>query len=147
MTTTMNGIRRKKSAGSRHGARSRARGQEGFGLIEAIVAIVIGAIGLLAVAGLQLASATQARIAESRTTQAFCAQQVFEEVHREGYAAAVSRTYTATVDGRSYTVTVNVSNSALKVKRVIAQVPAMGSVNARTFEMRIYEPRPVPAGP
>ena len=111
------------------------------------VAIAIGAIGLLAVAGLQLASATQARIAEWRTTQALCVQQVFEEVHREGYAAAVSRTYTATVDGQSYTVTVNVSNSALKVKRVIAQVPAMGSVNARTFVTRIYEPRPVPAGP
>ena len=143
----MGSIRRKASAGSSQGTRRSLRDQEGFGLIEVIVAIAVGTIGLLAIAGLQLAAATQGRIGEWRTTQAFCAQQVFEEVHREGYAAAVSRAYTATVDGRSYTVTVNVSNTALRVKSVNALVPAMGSVNARKFVTRIYEPRPVPAGP
>lgn len=119
----------------------------GFGMIEVLVAITIGAIGVLAIAGLQTGAATQSRLAEGRTAQALIAQQVFEEVHREGYAAAVGRTYAVSVAGRPYNVSTTVSNAAIRVRRVIVHVPAVGSVRARNFTMRIHDPRPMPAGP
>lgn len=111
------------------------------------MAITIGAIGVLAIAGLQTGAATQKRLAEGRTTQALIAQQVFEEVHREGYAAAVSRTYAVSVAGRPYNVSTTVSNVALRVRRVIVHVPTVGSVPARNFTLRIHDARSMPAGP
>ena len=119
----------------------------GFGLIEVIVAITVGAIGILAIAGLQVSAATQGRIAEARTTQVLAAQEIFEELHRQGYGTATSGAYPVTVDGRSYTVNVVVSDASLRVRRVVAQVPAVGPLGARTFETRIYERRPIPAAP
>ena len=123
------------------------KGDEGFGLVEVMIAMAIGSIGILAVAGLQIAAATQSRVAEWRTTQALAAQQVFEQIHRGGYAAAASGSYMTTVGGDSIAVALTVSNSALRVRQLSVVVPAMGSVNARTFVRRLYQPRPLPASP
>ncbi len=138
------GIRRRGRRSSRW---SRARNQQGFGLVEMLIASTIGGIGILAVAGLQLAAATQGRIAQWRTHQALVAQEVFEEIQRQGYAAATSGQYTASVDGTTYRVSVSVVQTSVRVKQVMAQVPAMGTVNSQMFVTRIYEPRPVPAAP
>ena len=112
-----------------------------------MVSSTIGSIGLLALAGLQLATATQSRIGEWRTEQALAAQQVFEEIQQKGYASAAGGAFTANVDGYAHRVTVSVSSPALRVKQITAVVAPIGSISAQTFVTRIYERRPVPAGP
>lgn len=142
----MQGIR---TGRARHANRFRGvlSDQDGFGLMEMMVASTIGGIGFLAVAGLQLAAATQGRIAEWRTSQAFAAQQVFEEVNRQGYAAASGGTFTTTVGGYSYAVNVSVANTAIRVKEVTALVPAVGTLTSQTYVTRLYQTRAVPVAP
>ncbi|MFW6088294.1 MAG: type IV pilus modification PilV family protein, partial [Gemmatimonadota bacterium] len=49
--------------------RATIRDEKGFGLVETMIAITILVIGLLAVSGLSLATAAQARIADLRSDQ------------------------------------------------------------------------------
>lgn len=127
--------------------RRTVRDDSGFGLIEMMVSTTVGGVGLLALAGLQLATATQSRIAEWRTEQALAAQQVFEEINQKGFAAATSSAFNANVDGQAHRVTVTVLTTQPRVKRVTAVVAPIGAVSAQTFVTRIYDVRPVPAAP
>lgn len=140
---------RERRSIARANARLRARigSERGFGLIEVMVATTIGTIGILAVGGLQLAAATQSRIAEWRTGQALAAQQVFERINSQGYAGASSGSFSTQVDGFTYTVNVVVTTPTLRVKQLTATVGARGSVSARAFMTRIYDQRPVPTSP
>ncbi len=119
----------------------------GFGLVEVLVALAVGSIGILAVAGLHVAAVTQSRIAEWRTTQTVAADQVFEDFIRNGYGAATSGTVATTVRGDTVNVNVTVTNSGIRVRQVTVRVPAIGSVSARTFVRRIYQRRPLPVAP
>lgn len=121
--------------------------ESGFGLVEMLVAITIGAVGLMALAGVQLAAASQMRIAEWRTEQALVAQEVFELINERGYAAATGGSYNMMVDGSPRRVNVSITSPALRVKEIRAVVAPIGGVSARTFVTRIYDVRPVPAGP
>ena len=126
---------------------ARFRGEEGFGLVETLIALTILVIGLLAVSGLTLASAAQARIADWKSEQATAGQLALETVQQEGFAAAVSGADTVTVDGHDYVVTLTVTEITTKVKEVEAEVAAVGSIPARTFRTRLYQPRPLPLPP
>ena len=119
----------------------------GFGLVETLIALTILVIGLVAVSGLSLASADQARIANWRTEQAAAAQIVLEEVQNEGFTAAASRTDTATVAGHDYEVEIAVSDLTGRVKEVAISVAGVGDVGSRTFTTRMYKPRPLPDPP
>lgn len=129
------------------GVRRLVRSEGGFGLVEVLVAAVLGSIGFLAIASMQLGTLTQGRIADARTTQALVAQQVLEEVLRQGYAAASTGNQTTTVDGQPYTVRITVTNTAIRVKRVAVTVPGPGTMTAQTYITRIHERRPVPSVP
>jgi Tfp pilus assembly protein PilV len=118
--------------------------EAGFGLVETLIALTILVIGLVAVSGLSLASADQARIANWRSQQAAAAQIVLEEVHGEGWAAAASHMDTATVSGHDYLVKVDVSEISSRVKQVTIAVAAVGDVDSRTFTTRLYKARPLP---
>ncbi len=121
------------------------RGDErGFGLVEALIAVTILVVGLLAVSGLTLASATQVRLAKWQTEQTTAGQLVLEKVEREGFAAAADQTDTVTVDGHDYVVTVTVTNVSATVKDVSAQVAGVGSLSPRVIRTRLYQPRPLP---
>lgn len=123
------------------------RDEAGFGLVETLIALTILVIGLVAVSGLSLASADQARIANWRSQQAAAAQIVLEEVQSEGWDAAVGRTDTATVSGQDYEVSVAVSQPSSRVKEITIGVAGVGDVGARTFTTRMYKPRPLPDPP
>lgn len=127
--------------------RSRLRDESGFGLVEMLVATTIASIGLLAVAGLQLSVATQARIAAWRTNQALAAQEVFERLNEAGYASVVSGSDSATVDGTVYRVNLSVTTPVVRVKQVTATVAGVGSLSARSYVTRIHDRRSVPAAP
>lgn len=123
------------------------RPEDGFGLVEALIALTILVIGLLAVSGLTLASATQARIADWKSEQATAGQLALEAVRRQGFAAAASGSRTITVDGHEYAVTLTVTEISTKVKEVEAEVNAVGTLQARTFTTLLYQPRPLPLPP
>lgn len=123
------------------------RGEAGFGLIEAMIALVMLAIGLIAVAGLALTVAAQTRLAAWQTDQALVGQLVLERVHREGYAAATSGTETVSMGGNAYSVTLTVTNPSPRVKQVDALVSGVGTLDPKTFTTRLYQPRPLPPAP
>jgi Tfp pilus assembly protein PilV len=121
--------------------------ESGFGLVETLIALTILVIGLVAVSGLSLASADQARIANWRSQQTAAAQMILEEVHNEGWDAAASHTDTATVSGHEYAVKVDVSRISTRVKEVTIAVAGVGDIDSRTFTTRMYKPRPLPDPP
>jgi len=127
------------------------RDDTGFGLVETLIALTILVIGLVAVSGLSLASADQARIANWRSQQAAAAQMVMEEIQSDGWSAAVSHMDTATVAGHDYEVKVDVSDISSRVRQVTLGVAGVGDIGGRTFTTRLYKPRPLPdpepAGP
>lgn len=118
--------------------------ESGFGLVEMLVATTVAMVGLLSVAGLQLAVATQARLAAWRTNQAVAAQEVFERLNEAGYASVVTGSDSVAVDGQVYRVNLVVTTPSNRVKRVQATVAAAGSLGPATFITRIHDRRPVP---
>ena len=120
------------------------RDESGFGLVETMIALTILVIGLVAVSGLSLASADQARIANWRSQQAAAAQIVLEDVQIEGWGAAISGMDTVSVAGHDYPVKIDVSRVSSRVKQVTIGVAAVGDVGTRTYTTRLYKPRPLP---
>jgi type II secretory pathway pseudopilin PulG len=124
--------------------RSATQNEDGFGLVETLIAFTILVIGLLAVSGLTLASATQARIADRWSDIATAGQVVIETVQLRGYDSAVSGTDTVSVGGKDYPVTLTVANVSSRVREVQAVVDGSGPTSTRTFTARVYRPRPLP---
>jgi prepilin-type N-terminal cleavage/methylation domain-containing protein len=124
--------------------RDRIADERGFGLVEALIALTILAIGLVAVCGLSLATAAQARIANWRTRQATAAQIVLEDVQKDGWDSAVSRADTVSLSGHDYTVTIGVTDISSRVKQVTVVVRGVGDMDSRIFTTRLYKPRPLP---
>lgn len=120
------------------------RGEDGFGLVESLIALTILVIGLVAVSGLSLASADQARIANWRSQQTAAAQMVLEELQEEGWAAAASHMDTVTIYGHPFPVKVEVSRVTPRVKAVTVGVAGVGELDGRVFRTRLYKPRPLP---
>jgi Tfp pilus assembly protein PilV len=118
---------------------------DGFGIVEALIAITILVIGVLAVSGLTLASAAQARIADWQADQATAGQLALEEVQRQGFAAAASGADTVTISGHDFVVTLTVTSLTPRVKQVQAQVAGVGDLSAQTFTTRLYRVRSLPA--
>ncbi|MFQ5890056.1 MAG: hypothetical protein ACE5JR_08380 [Gemmatimonadota bacterium] len=123
------------------------RDEAGFGLVEAMIALIMLAIGLMAITGLAMTVASQTRLAAWQTDQALAGQEALERIHRGGYAAAVSGVDTITLGGNTYFVTLTVTNPSARVKQVDAVVPGVGTLQARSFSTRLYQPRPLPGPP
>lgn len=121
----------------------RVFGQDGFGIVETLVALTIAAFGMLAVAGLHVAVVQQQRIAAWRTGQTLAAQQVFEEMQSLGFTAA-SRSDTVSIGGVTYTVSSAVTTSSSRVRQIVSQVSGVGTVGPRVFTTRVYRRRLYP---
>ncbi len=126
---------------------ARLEDESGFGLVETLIALSIFVIALVAVSGLTVASADQARIAAWRTQQATAAQIVLEEIQTEGWWSAVSRVDTATVGDKDFAVKVAVSRVSSRVKNVQIVVPGVGTADTVVYRTRLYKPLPLPSPP
>ena len=126
-------------------ARANLRREDGFGIVETLIAFTILVIGLLAVSGLTLASSTQARIADRWSDIATAGQLTIETVQFRGYDSATSGTDTVSVGGRDYPVTLTVTKVSSRVREVVAVVDGTGPASVRTFTARVYRPRSLPA--
>jgi len=125
-------------------ARATLRREDGFGIVETLIAFTILVIGLLAVSGLTLASSAQARIADRWSDMATAGHLTIETVQFRGYDSAVNRTDTVSVGGRDYPVTLTVRNVSSRVREVQAVVDGAGPATVRTFTARVYRPRSLP---
>ena len=127
--------------------REKASDQRGFGLIEALIAVTLLVIGLLAVSGLTLATAAQARIADLRSDQMITGQTVIEDMRRAGFDSAVSGVDTVTTGNRVFYVTrtVTVANTRTKLINV-SIAPATGGLTTRNFNTVIHDKRSLPNG-
>ncbi|MEK6253294.1 MAG: prepilin-type N-terminal cleavage/methylation domain-containing protein [Gemmatimonadales bacterium] len=125
--------------------------ESGFGLVETLIALTILVIGLIAVSGLSLASASQARTANWRSQQAAAAQMVLEDVQRRGWWSATSRADTVTVAGHEFPVNIGVTDVTKRVKQVTLVVAGIGDADTVIYRTRLYKsiplPDPVPVGP
>jgi prepilin-type N-terminal cleavage/methylation domain-containing protein len=121
--------------------------ESGFGLVEMLIALTILVVGLVAVSGLSLASADQARIANWRSQQAAAAQIVLENIQSEGFAAAAGGMDTVSIAGHEYAVKVAVSQISSRVKQVSIAVAGVGDVGSVAYSARLYKPRPLPDPP
>jgi hypothetical protein len=125
-------------------ARARIRSDQGFGIVETLIAFTILVIGLLAVSGLTLASSTQARVADRWNDVATAGQIAIEMVQFRGYDSATNRTDTVSVSGKDYPVTLTVTRISSRVREVQAVVDASGPASMRTFTARVHRPRSLP---
>lgn len=117
-----------EGAGVEPGSARKALGDEaGVTLIELMIALFVLAVGLLAVAGMAGAVATQTRMAGSVAGQTAAGQEVLESLQVKGYAdTAMTTGYhnPRQVDMNSYTYNVEytVTLEATDLKRVTAVV-------------------------
>jgi len=128
--------------------RNALRDELGFGLVETMIAITILVIGLLAVSGLSLATAAQARIADLRSDQMSAGRSTLEEIRQMDFADVDTRVDTVTAGGRTFYVTSTVVVLNRRSKQVTVSVaPAATGLTTRTLETVIHDPRSLPASP
>ena len=127
--------------------RGRASEESGFGLVEALIAVTLLVIGLLAVSGLTLATAAQARIADLRSDQMITGQKAIEDLRRAGFDSAVSGVDTVTTGGRVFYVTRTVTAANARTKLInVSIAPATGGLTTRNFNTAIHDKRSLPNG-
>ena len=97
--------------------------QEGFTLIELMIAIVILSVGLLGMATLTGSIVQKNKLSNDLTAATTLAQDKLEEVRANGYASAVSETKTACAgDFSEYQREVTVSTLSAGIKQVTVKV-------------------------
>lgn len=124
--------------------------EAGFGLIEALIAFLILAVGLMAVAGIALSVAAQTRDAAYTTDQDQAAQQVLEIMATADYSSVTAggtSDTTVSVGGRNYAVTRTVTQVNPRTKRVKVTVPGQGDDPSETMVTYVTQPRTPPSSP
>ena len=124
------------------------RDERGFGLVEAMIAMTILVIGLLAVSGLSLATAAQARIADLRSDQMVAGQAAIERVRSLDFGSVASAVDTVASGGRQFVVTTTVTSLSKRTKEVAVDVaPLSGGLQTRSFSTVLHNPRSLPSAP
>lgn len=121
----------------------------GFGLVEALVAFVVLAVGLLAVAGIALSVAAQTRDAAFVTDRDLAAHQVLEVAATAGYArlSPGTKDTTVTVGTTVYTVTRTVEQASPRTRKVTVQIPGRGDEGGEIMTTFLHAPRALPSPP
>ena len=118
--------------------------EEGFGLVEALIALIILAVGLLAIAGITLSVSAQARAGVDTTAQVLAGQQVLEAMVEEGYGNVPTTDTTVTVGNRTFTVSRSVTATGTRWQEIEVQVQGTGDRPAETLVTRLHAPRAPP---
>jgi prepilin-type N-terminal cleavage/methylation domain-containing protein len=99
-----------------------ASGNDGFGLLETLVAITVLTIGLLAASGLSSSATRLVTSASVLADQTAAAEAVFERIRQAGYAAALSGADTVVVGSARYGVEITVTNWSPTAKEIVLTV-------------------------
>lgn len=122
-------------------------GQAGVTLLELLVAIVILAVGLLALAGMAGAVATQTRMGGNVTGQTAAAQEVLEDLQTMDFGDVSSGSRQVTVASYTYTVSYQVTQPRTNLKEVVAVVEGTRELppdTLRTLVANREGPAPIP---
>ena len=125
--------------------RKRIDGEAGFGLVEALLAAIILAFGLLAVAGLSMTTAGHERLARWQTDQAMAAQLVLAQAYQQDFDSVSSGSADIAVGEHTYRVILTVTDISSRVKQVDAAVSGVGPLEGKTFSTRLYARRQLPS--
>lgn len=118
--------------------------ERGFGLIEALIALIILSVGLLAIAGIALSVSAQTRAGVNTTAQVLAGQQVLEAMVQEGYGSVPTGDTTVTVGSRTFIVDRSISASGSRWQEIQVQVESMGDQAAETITTRVHAKRAPP---
>lgn len=123
---------------------SRLASEDGFGLVEALVALIILAVGLLAIAGIALSVSAQARAGVNTTGQVLAGQQVLEAMVQAGYGSVPTGDTTVTVGNRTFTVGRSITATGTRWQEIEVRVEGIGDQPAETLMTRLHAPRSPP---
>jgi len=118
--------------------------EAGFGLVEALIAAIVLAIGLMAVAGLSMTTAGHERLARWQSDQAMAAQLALARAYQQDFDSVSSGSTDIDVGEHTYRVTLAVTDISARVKQVDAAVSGVGPLDSKTFSTRLYAPRQLP---
>lgn len=118
--------------------------EKGFGLVEALVALIILSVGLLAIAGIALSVSAQTRAGVDTTAQVIAGQQVLETMVQQGYGNVSTGDTTVRVGRRTFTVGRSITASGVRWQEIEVQVEATGDRPARTLTTRLHARRAPP---
>lgn len=121
--------------------------QRGFSLVEGLVAVVVFAIGVLAVATVAAHAGQLSTKSAVATDQTLAAEQVFALLRQEDFDAVSSGEETVQVGDHTYTVERDVTQLSSDTKRVVAVVSGVASFPADTFETVLHRPTGYPSSP
>lgn len=125
--------------------REHIKGEAGFGLVEALIAAIVLAIGLLAVAGLSMTTAGHERLARWQSDQAMAAQLALARAYQQDFDSVSSGSTDIDVGEHRYRVTLAVTDISARVKQVDAAVSGVGPLESKTFSTRLYARRQLPS--
>jgi Tfp pilus assembly protein PilV len=118
--------------------------EKGFGLVEALVALIILSVGLLAIAGIALSVSAQTRAGVDTTAQVIAGQQVLETMVQQGYGNVSTGDTTVRVGHRTFTVGRSITASGVRWQEVEARVESTGDRPAQTLTTRLHARRAPP---
>lgn len=124
-----------------------SRTEDGFGLVEAMVAVVVFAVGVLSVAAVAAHAAQLSTRSAVTTDQTLAASQVFALLRQEEFDAVTSGEETVPVGDHTYTVDREVTQLSTDTKRVVAVVSGVATFPADTFETVLHRSGGYPSSP
>ena len=82
----------------------RNRSNEGFTIVEVIIAIIILAVGMLALATTSIFATTQVKVADLKTEQSLAVQEAVEQLRAGPWTSVSNRASSAAIQAGSYRV-------------------------------------------
>mgnify|MGYP000433428335 CR=1 FL=1 len=92
--------------------------RDGFTIVEVMIAMVILAVGLLALATTSIYATTQVRVADLKTEQSLAVQEVVERMHAIPFNSVTARSSSAPDTVGSFRLWWDVQQPTTYVKRV-----------------------------
>lgn len=132
---------------SEQGKDARLTGEAGFGLVEALVAVVVFAIGMLAVAGIALHVGQLATLTAVASDQTMAAEQTFDVLREEDFDVVGSGTGTLQVGSHAYSIERSVTQLSSDTKEVVAVVSGVGPIRPDTFRTVLHRATGYPTSP
>lgn len=78
--------------------------REGFTIVEVLIAIVILAVGMLALATTSIFATTQVRVADLKTEQSLAVQEIIEQMRASTWSTLADRAQASAVEAGAYDV-------------------------------------------
>lgn len=107
------------------------RSNEGFTIVEVIIAIVILAVGMLALATTSIFATTQVKVADLKTEQSLAVQEAVEQLRAGPWSSVTTRALNSGIQAGSYTVWWDVASINSHLRRVDVYTRGPGYISGQ----------------